>query len=191
MRIEWRILSAARVFSCTPSTQHPKLYLYLLDDVKEEDRRKWIRKDIRIIHEIYSCVCVCRQEAGILMHNKFKRIDGIFAVAAAAFPYASGGLCDWDNILCCGKKHSSHEIKSKQNCAIDGCPSVYRVEGGREGIVFLDALLLLFFFVRLYGFLSVCCTVIAGPQIFRLLQLKYLFVIWFCNMDKPAAPSLP
>lgn len=67
-------------------------------------RRKWIRKDIRIIHEIYSCACVCRQEAGILMHNKFKRIDGIFAVVAATLPYAAG-ICASETIyFVCEKK---------------------------------------------------------------------------------------
>lgn len=111
------------------------------------------------------------------MHNKFKRIDGIFAL-----PYASG-VCASETIFRVQEKNSSHEIKSKQNCAIDGCPSVYRVEGGVvERIIFLSCNAVVVaaavsFFARLHGFLSVCCTVIAGPQIFRLLQLKYLFKI--------------
>lgn len=85
------------------------------------------------------------------------------------------------------KRNSSHEIKSKQNCSIDGCPSIELrvVRWMCIGAVLAVCVFIRFLslFVGSFVFLTVYCVCI-GPQILWLLPLKHLFEIWFCNMGK-------
>lgn len=137
---------------------------------------------------MYIFVCVCRQEAGILMHNKFKRIDGIFAVVAA-LSHAFGVFVS-ETIFCLQKKFKSrNQIKTKLRYWWVSVRLSKWGWWGRENYIYgCNVVVVVVLFCQFSCFLSVCCTVIADPQIFRLLRLKFVFKIWFCYVDKPSIP---